>query len=398
MKRTSGALVALACAVQLAMGCGDDDADGGGPFGSGAAGGFLGTGAGGPGSGGSNNGGGAATGSTACQPSPDEEGCVGQQFAGEAIPTDVYIMFDQSCSMSCPVERSGRGQCCMGGPDPRIDPVRAAVDSFLRDEDSNGMGVGIGYFGYMEVGSTSCDPDDYSEPDVPIAPLPGNAGALTSSLNSVEPTGETPTGSAIRGACDYTTQFKSNNPGRNVVILLVTDGVPETPSTGNQNGCGSTSLDDAEDAARECLTQASTPTYVLGVGQALDNLNDIADAGGTGQARIVTGGDVEGAVLEALRQIRQDATIPCQLALPPAPSGQTLDTTRVNVGICDPSGANRTTFRVPNEGECGSDGGWYYEDNETRIVLCEASCDTVSQAGSQLYFSVGCATDEPPVE
>src|SRR5690606_1759529 len=158
-----------------------------------------------------------------CQPSPDEEGCVGQQFAGEAIPTDVYIMFDQSCSMSCPVERSGRGQCCMGGPDPRIDPVRAAVDSFLRDEDSNGMGVGIGYFGYMEVGSTSCDPDDYSEPDVPIAPLPGNAGALTSSLNSVEPTGETPTGSAIRGACDYTTQFKSNNPGRNVVILLVTD-------------------------------------------------------------------------------------------------------------------------------------------------------------------------------
>ena len=43
--------------------------------------------------------------------------------------------------------------------------------------------------------------------------------------------------------------------------------------------------------------------------------------------------------------------------------------------------------------------GWYYDDPNSpeKIHLCEVTCDTVSLAGSSLFFSVGCDTqiDDP---
>jgi hypothetical protein len=152
-------------------------------------------------------------------------------------------------------------------------------------------------------------------------------------------------------------------------------------------------------AARACAEDDDVPikTYVLGIGQALNNLNQIAAAGGTERAHLVEGGDVTQSVLNALNTIRGDAAIPCQLQIPPAPSGQTLDLNRVNVGVCNANGDTQTTFYVQNEDRCESSGGWYYDDpaNPERIILCEASCDTVSVPGAQLYFSVGCGTRVP---
>lgn len=403
MRRLTSAVALAACAFGVAMGCGSDDdgndngngAGSGGSFG--LTGGATGSGATGSGASGNNGSGGRTGGSDSCQPSPDDEGCVGEQYAGETVPVDVYIMFDQSCSMSCPVSRSGPGQCCMGGPDPRITPVREAVRQFLRDPASAGLGVGIGYFGYMPSGRTSCDPEDYSEASVGIGTLPGHADALLESLDSVEPTGETPTGAAIRGACEYTSQWKNENPGRSTVILLVTDGVPETPST--RECREETNIEDAESAAEECLSGDSrTKTYVLGVGQALENLNRIAEAGGTNSAYLVSGGDVTQSVLEALNAIRADAVIPCELNIPQPGGGEQLDFTRVNLGICDAGGTNRVTYKVSGPSGCGSEGGWYYDTDEsggavpTRIMLCEASCETVSVPGAQLFYTVGCGT------
>jgi von Willebrand factor type A domain len=211
---------------------------------------------------------------TSCQPTADSSGCVGEQFAGEGVPLDVYILFDQSCSMSCPISRGGPGQCCMGGPDPRIAPVRQAMNQFLHDSKSTNISFGIGYFGAQPVGSARCDAAFYERPAVAIGPE--QADTIVASLDAVQPTGETPTGAALRGACHYAQQDKHAAPGHSVVILLVTDGIPETPVT----KCGAT-LPDAVQAASACAGDAQTPikTYVLGVGQALSNLNQIAAAG-----------------------------------------------------------------------------------------------------------------------
>ena len=407
-------LVAVGAALSIAAACGgssksEDPNEGGAESASGnnavsgavsnignANNGSNGSGSGGPsGSGGTSN-------TNGCEPAPDDEGCVGTAYEGENIPLDIFIMFDQSCSMSCPVEQGGPGQCCCPPPETgctnqRIDPVRSAVNQFLEDPLSNGIGVGIGFFGYYAVGDTSCDPGDYSRAAVPVAPLPGNAGQVAAALNAVLPTGETPTDMAIQGACDYLHGYHDERPGSKKVILLVTDGVPETP----QSDCNP-SVEGASQVAEECLNGSpNIETYVLGVGQALDSLNAIAAAGGTDRAYLVESGDVAGSVLEALNAIRADAAIPCTLPVPPPPDGGVLDYDRVNIGICDAGGESVPTSYVPSADDCQGAGNWYYEDSGSgqNIVLCDATCDTVTAAGATLYFSVGCMrVDDPDVE
>jgi hypothetical protein len=345
----------------------------------------------GTGAGNSTSGTGSTSGSTgeinACDGTT--RGCLGNQYAGENLPLDIYIMFDQSCSMSCPSEQTGAGLCCTGGPNPRIDQVRTAVSTFLQDQNSNGIGVGIGYFGYMEAGQTSCDPSQYAAPSVKIGALPGNAQAVLNSLNKAVPTGETPTGAAIRGACTYASQYAKATPTHTTVVLLVTDGFPEAPVSSRNGGC-SPSIPDATQAATTCL-DAKLPVYVLGVGHQLTNLNDIAVAGGTKQAYLVEGADVEGAIVKALNEIRASAQIPCQLKLPPAPDGQNVDIDKVNVAFCDASKASQTFPRV-TQTTCGTENGWYYdnEQNPTQIVLCQNACGAVSRPGGSLVTSVGC--------
>lgn len=324
-----------------------------------------------------------------CLPKADDSGCVGEQYAGETVPLDVYILFDQSCSMSCPIAQGGPNQCCTGGPDPRIVPLRAALDAFLRAPESAGIGFGLGYFGGDPLGRASCSASDYETPAVPVAG--GQAERLIASVNQAAPTGETPTGAALRGACSYARGVKRAQPSHSVVILLVTDGVPETPVT----RCGAT-LPDAVQAAADCANGAESPikTYVLGIGQALTNLNQIASSGRTNRAYLVEGGNVTASILAALNAIRGDAVIPCQLKIPPAPKGASLDYGVVNVGVCDANGATQATYNVAGPAQCGDSRGWYYDDpaNPQRIVLCQASCNTVSVPGAQLFYSVGCAT------
>jgi hypothetical protein len=179
------------------------------------------------------------------------------------------------------------------------------------------------------------------------------------------------------------------------VILLVTDGVPEAPSS---NGCDP-SVPDAVAAASDCLEDSPfIETYVLGVGQALDNLNQIAIAGGTDQAYLVDA-DVQTSVLAALNAIRADAVIPCTLPIPQPRDGSVIDYNKVNVGICDASESNVAAFNVPSESDCEV-GGWFYEDagSGKLIQLCDATCDTVSAAGASLFFSVGCETVVAPIK
>ncbi|HYQ14548.1 MAG TPA: VWA domain-containing protein, partial [Polyangiaceae bacterium] len=105
--------------------------------------------------------------------------CAAQAYEGEAIPLDIYIMFDQSGSMLNDV-----------GGLTRLDAVERATRTFLRDEASAAIRVGVGYFGFAPIGQTSCAADDYATPSVPVTL---DHEAVLSSLAAREPTGETPT-------------------------------------------------------------------------------------------------------------------------------------------------------------------------------------------------------------
>jgi hypothetical protein len=323
-------------------------------------------------------------------------GCVGETYASESIPLDIYIMFDQSGSM-CTCVDPGESQLC---PDPacretRLDAVRQATEQFLLDPESAGIGVGLGQFGKQPIGQASCAPSDYDTSAVDIGPLPEHASAIMQALNRVEPTGETPTGAAIRGACDYAARHRAGTPGHQVVILLLTDGKPEAPVT-CQNGQGSCcpSLSDAAAAAAACNDQNDIKTYVLGIGPLLDNLEQIAIAGGTERAYLVEGGDVSGKVLDALNRIRGDAAIPCQLQLPRPPPGRTLTLSEVNLEYQSSACDSTLFYSVASAAECGTQDGWYYDDpsNPRGIELCPTSCERVTRPGGSLFYSVGCAT------
>jgi hypothetical protein len=327
--------------------------------------------------------GGSGTGLTAdgCDITTLDEVCAAQAYEGEAIPLDIYIMFDQSGSMLNDV-----------GGLTRLDAVERATTTFLRDGASAAIRVGLGYFGFQPIGQTSCDPETFASPSVPVTL---DHEAVLRSLAAREPIGETPTGAAIRGACGYAKEWKKANAGHSVVLLLLTDGEPKAPMSCSAGTCCPT-LPDAVEAAAECRSGApGIETYVLGVGPFLDNLQQIAKAGGTDQAYLIGDQDVEQKVLQALKSIRGAASIPCELKVPEAKGGTSLDYGKVNVAYQDSSCLLSTIYNVPSAASCdAAAGGWYYDNPAapSSIQLCGASCDRVSVPGGRLAFTVGCET------
>lgn len=334
-----------------------------------------------PGTGGAGPGfGPGETGSWGAGPNGAFGECVSEQFQAETAPLDLYVLFDQSGSMSTP-ESAGT----------RLDAIRTATADFLGTPESTGVGFGIGYFGQFPIGSASCDPTDYEKPAVGIAPLPERSRAILNSLKAVEPTGETPTGPALRGACRHLSAWKAERPGRDVALLLLTDGVPEAPVS-RESGCDPT-LADAVIAAEECR-EDGVSVHVLGVGPNLENLHRIAKGGGTGQAHLIEGPDVAGEVFAALTEILGTA-LPCALEIPTPPEGQLLDYDRVNVVLTDPDGQPQVIGRVADSTACGAEsGGWFYSSGKERIELCGTTCaDAKAQSsGGSLEFALGCET------
>jgi Mg-chelatase subunit ChlD len=316
-----------------------------------------------------------------CDVKTDDEVCAAQAYEGEAVPLDIYIMFDQSGSMLNDV-----------GGTTRLDAVERAASTFLRDQASSAIGVGVGYFGFQPIGQTSCVANDYASPSVSVTL---DHEAVLRSLAQREPIGETPTGAAIRGACGYAKDWKKANGGHSVVLLLLTDGEPKAPMSCSTGACCPT-LSDAVQAASDCRSgQPGIKTYVLGVGPFLDNLQQIAQAGGTEHAYLIGDRDVEQKVLQALDSIRGDASIPCQLKIPEPTSGTELNYGLVNVAYQDSNCTLSTIYNVPSAASCDAvSGGWYYDNPAApnSVNLCGASCDRVSVPGGRLAFTVGCQT------
>lgn len=318
-----------------------------------------------------------------CQELGVQDGCAGEVYEGEGLPLDLYLMFDQSGSMLTKVDSATNAT--------RMDVVRSAVKAFLEDEESAGLGVGIGYFGHQPIRKTSCDPADYTMPDVEIGALPGLTDELLASLDAREPTGETPTGAAIRGACDYVARYKDEHAGRNPAILFVTDGEPKAPLSAD---CSPT-LDDAVAAAEQCFQEQGVRIYVLGVGPSLTNLRVIAEAGGTEKAFLADQDNAE-QVLEAFVAVRYAAQLPCELRVDSdALAESDINLNDSTVGFLDIGCGYHNIDVVDGPDGCGKDGGWYFDDpsEPDKIHLCEATCGDVKSTGRQLYYSIGCSLD-----
>jgi hypothetical protein len=319
--------------------------------------------------------------------------CYARVSQGEQVPLDLYIMFDQSLSMSC--------QTASGTT--RWDAVKAALATFVQDPAAAGIGVGIQFFGQGSVPFlSSCNVADYLNADVPIAPLPQNGQPILDSLGRHGPGTNTPTAVAVQGATEHAKTWKAQNPGHTVAVILVTDGQP--------NACGDLP---AVVSAAQASAGGGIPVYVIGVvSPGIDcgildpnppnqpDLDAVAQAGGTGQALIVDAAqDAEQQFLAKMNQIRGEAQIPCEFQIPPPEPGKPFDPNLVNVQFTV-GGAPTIVYAVPDANACNpAQGGWYFDNpaDPKRLHLCPTTCNTVTTTvGVQVQVALGCQSIPPP--
>lgn len=246
----------------------------------------------------------------------------------------------------------------------------------------------------------SCNAADYSAPIAPIAALPGAATAVNAALAARIPNGPTPTLAALTGAITAAKAQANANPGHVVSVVLSTDGLP---GTGGQ-------CDDAIASITAAATAGvngtpSIKTFVIGVmapsevTQATPTLNQIAAAGGTGQATVLgASATTVTDFIAALQKVR-GASLPCEVALP-VPTNGTPDYAKVNVVYTDSKTGNANVVDyVGDAASCdAAKGGWYYDvkpanGKPTKVVLCPATCAKVQgDPTGKLDVVQGCET------
>lgn len=140
--------------------------------------------------------------------------------------------------------------------DNRWASAKAGIQAFVNEAASSGLGVGLGYFPVAATGSVpssctidadcgiygpcffgmcagsiggaadSCEIVDYETPAVPIAKLPGNAAAITSSLGAKTPVGGSPLAVPLAGALRYAKTWANANSDSRPAVVIVSDNVP----------------------------------------------------------------------------------------------------------------------------------------------------------------------------
>lgn len=347
---------------------------------------------------------GATTGSNGGAGSVDQNSaCTSTSADGEPTPVDLYFMVDITGSMNCPVPDGGMMCDMVSGPpasgDSRWTVVSAALKSFIADPANQSLGVGMRFFpigGNTMGGSNtaSCNANSYATPNVEIGPLSMTAGPLTTAIDMQTPGGSTPTVPSLTAALDHATAWAKANPTHRVAVVYATDGQP--------NGCGqnNTVQNAAAAALKAALGTPAIPTYVLGVGPSLTNLNSIAENGGTKAAFLVdTAGNAASQLSAALASIRSTSALDCTYTIPAPPKGQTLDPSKVNITYTNSAGTVTTLLQDPAGTSCDAGSGWQYSADGKTINLCGKACNDVkADKNGKLQVLFGCTTQvgNPP--
>jgi hypothetical protein len=237
-----------------------------------------------------------------------------------------------------------------------------------------------------------CNVGEYGTPAVPIRRDAARVDDVLASLASRELAGPTPTGPALQGALSYGKDWAARNPDRQVITVMVTDGVP--------TDCSPLSIPEIAGIAQDANTgEQPVHTFFVGVFSDQDlgldgtsRLDTLARAGGSEKAVVInTAGDVTQEFLEALDAIR-DSSARCSFKLGDA----ALDLEKVNLEMVDGSGVTTQLSNVGNAGECASDQGWFYETDANgirrQIRVCPATCRQFISGDVTANLQIGCAT------
>ena len=214
----------------------------------------------------------------------------------EAVPTALLVMMDRSNSMK--VLTTGNGST-------RWQVVSSAMQSFLKDERSQTLRVGLSFFPVELKGDppkscakdadcglygpcysfsgggiclvaagmkpyASCDFNDYVAPVILPAKVADQPTKVINTFSTEEQWGNTPTGPALAGALAYLEAYAAANPNTKTALLFATDGEPTECAPQDQNGLA---------AIPKAGFDKGLRTFVIGLGVGSAVMNSIALAG-----------------------------------------------------------------------------------------------------------------------
>ncbi|MEM9864164.1 MAG: hypothetical protein AAF938_21370, partial [Myxococcota bacterium] len=247
-----------------------------------------------------------------------------------------------------------------------------------------------------------CNSVNYTVPEVSIDRLPANSAAIADALVSRGSIGNTPTLPAVSGVLQLARAHRDRHPRNKIVMVLATDGLP--------SACDPSVPDDPE---RDPSAGIEAPAAVLAQGradgieslivgvferdqevEARTNLSRLAQAGGTGEAFVVTtDDDVSERLFELLSSFRQTIRS-CVYAIPDVGSVPEPNALQVHILA---NGTRRELERVDGQVDCASvPAGFFFEQDLEGgarpgfIELCPASCAEAEARGAQVHMSADC--------
>lgn len=308
--------------------------------------------------------------------------CAEASAEAKLTPVNLVIAYDRSGSMGDTQEDPSFD------PAKRWTPVGDAMKAFFTDPTSAGMSATLTFF---PKANDSCNATDYATPDVALSALPN--AAFVTAIEQTTPKGDTPTRAATLGAIAQAKAIAAQRPNEKTVVVLVTDGEPY--------GCGIAggAPSDAEAqavAAEVAKVKSETPTYVIGVGPSVQNLDSVATAGGTSafHVQVGTAQQTTSQLVAALSAIK-GAVARCDFDIPAPPDGRAIDFGKVNVEKVNTTGTETLAYAA----DCADGKGWHFDDPQkpSKVLLCSAACDAIKKETSgKVNVSFRCA-DRPDV-
>ncbi len=380
----------------------------------------------------------------------DGQECVAQNASGEVWPLDMYIMMDQSGSMSSTINLAGTitkwkavtdglssfftkqpvnadlgvgiqffplpvkpwssfAACTQGGNECAASSLCIGTDigyvclDKCQDETTCGGGECIAVTDGSFCMNDTCDANVYATPEVAVGKLADTKAGVLAAMAAHGPLTMTPTVPALAGAIQYAKAYAPQHLDRKVIVVFATDGMPTECPHDNQPASGlNLSKTIAQNAA---AGNPSIKTFVIGVVDMGDfvstnNLNALAKAGGTDTALIVKPAqDMAAQFSTALEKIKGKA-VGCEFKIPTPDAGK-VDPAKVNVVYKVNGGAEQKIYKVNDAASCDATiGGWYYDKlpDPTAIILCPATCAVVQAPSQKVEVSIqlGCQTWAPP--
>jgi hypothetical protein len=291
---------------------------------------------------------------------PTTNGCAALRTR---VQLGLHLVVDESASMVF--------------PNDLWSPLGNALGRFFASDQAARMQLGIEFF------QGACDPAAYATPSLPIAPAAGQQPALGAAMQARTHGPGAATALALSGALDQARQWSMSNQGYAAVMLI---------SGSEPTACLGSTTTAAGVASSALTTMPAVPTYVVAL-RGLPSLDRIAQAGGTGQARVVSDPTAEQALLETMQVAASQAG--CQYGLPAAATSYLPD--RINLELTQ-GGTTTIVPHVASAQDCDPAlGGWYFDDPQSpkRVVACDASCKRVAQGGD-LDLVFGCASVSKP--